>query len=403
MKQEKINRRLSYLNRNKTGKGNAVLGAAFLMATSAIGPGFLTQTTLFTQQLLASFGCIILISILLDIGAQLNIWYVLTLSEKRAQDLANQTMPGLGYLIAFLVSFGGFMFNIGNFAGCGLGLQVLTGISPESGAALSCAIALVLFWHKASYRIMDVFVIALGVLMILLTCYVAFSSKPPLWLALRQTFVPEKFDVMKLITIIGGTVGGYISFAGAHRLMEAGIKGRNALKKVSQSAITGILTTSFMRYILFLAALGVISKGVSLSGNNPAASVFKAAAGNIGYYFFGMVIWFAALTSVVGASFTSVSFWKTLAPVIQENERITTTLFLLGSASVFIFLGNPVKWLVMAGTINGIILPVMLTIVLLSAEKKQITGDYKLPLILKASGWIVVFILTFMSLKVLAF
>lgn len=50
-----------------------LLGAAFLMATSAIGPGFLTQTTHFTQQLAASFGFVILISIIIDIGAQLNI------------------------------------------------------------------------------------------------------------------------------------------------------------------------------------------------------------------------------------------------------------------------------------------------------------------------------------------
>lgn len=47
---------------------NALLGAAFLMATSAIGPGFLTQTATFTQTLAASFGFVILLSILLDIG-----------------------------------------------------------------------------------------------------------------------------------------------------------------------------------------------------------------------------------------------------------------------------------------------------------------------------------------------
>ncbi len=62
------------------------------MATSAIGPGFLTQTTVFTSQLLASFGFVILISILLDIGAQLNIWRILTMSEMRAQDLANKIL-----------------------------------------------------------------------------------------------------------------------------------------------------------------------------------------------------------------------------------------------------------------------------------------------------------------------
>ncbi|HEX9108611.1 MAG TPA: hypothetical protein VF832_15310, partial [Longimicrobiales bacterium] len=55
---------------------SALLGAAFLMATSAIGPGFLTQTAVFTAQLAASFGFVILASIVLDIGAQLNIWRI---------------------------------------------------------------------------------------------------------------------------------------------------------------------------------------------------------------------------------------------------------------------------------------------------------------------------------------
>ena len=65
------------------------------MATSAIGPGFLTQTSLFTEQLVASFGFVILISVLLDIGTQLNIWRIVTVSENRAQDLSNKVFPGL--------------------------------------------------------------------------------------------------------------------------------------------------------------------------------------------------------------------------------------------------------------------------------------------------------------------
>ena len=77
---------------------NTLLGAAFLMATSAVGPGFLTQTTVFTQQLLANFGFVILLSILLDLGAQLNIWRIIAITEKRAQDIANDLFFGLGYL-----------------------------------------------------------------------------------------------------------------------------------------------------------------------------------------------------------------------------------------------------------------------------------------------------------------
>ena len=95
-------------------KQSAILGAAFLMATSAIGPGFLTQTTVFTQSLAASFGFVILISVLLDIGAQMNIWRVIAVTEKRAQIIANELLPGMGYLLTALIVVGGLAFNIGN-------------------------------------------------------------------------------------------------------------------------------------------------------------------------------------------------------------------------------------------------------------------------------------------------
>ncbi|RYG00879.1 MAG: divalent metal cation transporter, partial [Chitinophagaceae bacterium] len=91
-------------------KQNPLLGAAFLMATSAIGPGFLTQTVLFTEQLLASFGFAILISVVLDLAAQLNVWRVITVAGKPAQEIANMIFPGLGILLTILIVFGGLAF-----------------------------------------------------------------------------------------------------------------------------------------------------------------------------------------------------------------------------------------------------------------------------------------------------
>src|ERR671930_2743333 len=79
-----------------------LLGAAFLMATSAIGPGFLTQTAVFTERLGPSFGFAILMSVLLDLAAQVNIWRVITASGRRAQDIANDLLPGLGHALAAL-------------------------------------------------------------------------------------------------------------------------------------------------------------------------------------------------------------------------------------------------------------------------------------------------------------
>ncbi len=378
-------------------KNSAILGAAFLMATSAIGPGFLTQTSLFTEQLLTSFGFVILISVLLDIGAQLNIWRIVTMSDSRAQDIANKLFPGLGYFLAALIAIGGLVFNIGNIAGCGLGINVLTGWSVETGAIISCVIALGIFWYKEAGKLMDNFTKLLGFIMIGLTAYIAFSSHPPIGEALYRTVWPETIDEMKIITLVGGTVGGYISFAGAHRLMDAGIKGRAHLPEVSRSAVSGILITSVMRFLLFFAALGVVWQGVKLAAGNPAASVFQSAAGELGYKFFGVVIWSAAITSVVGASFTSVSFWKTLLPVVKNHEKIVISCFIIMSTIIFIAVGNPVKLLVFAGAINGLILPIALAVMLMAANKSSIIKQYKHPLTLQVIGWVVVVVMSYMG------
>lgn len=367
------------------------------MATSAIGPGFLTQTSLFTEQMLTSFGFVILISVLLDIGAQVNTWRIVTMSESRAQDIANKIIPGLGFFLAGLIAFGGLVFNIGNIAGCGLGVNVLTGMKAEYGALISCAIALGIFWYREAGRLIDSLVKWLGLLMIGLTVYVAVSSHPPVGEALYRTIWPEKIDVMKIVTLVGGTVGGYITFAGAHRLLDAGIRGKENLGQVSKSAVNGIFVTAVMRYVLFLAALGVVWSGVKLGDTNPAASVFQSAAGEAGLKFFGIVIWIAAITSVVGASFTSVSFWKTLHPFIAKNEKTIISLFIIASTAVFVSIGNPVKLLVLAGAVNGIILPVALAVMLIAATKSTILNNYKHPLWMQVVGWLVVTAMSWMS------
>jgi Mn2+/Fe2+ NRAMP family transporter len=389
----------SPFSRGLGGVSGPILGAAFLMATSAIGPGFLTQTTVFTQQLLASFGFVILISILLDIGAQLNIWRTLTMREMRAQDLANQFLPGLGYLLAFMIVAGGIVFNIGNIAGCGLGLNVLTGLKTEYAAIISCMIALFIFWMKEAGKMLDAFTKILGLIMIVLTLYIAISSQPPIADAFKRTFIPETINSISIITLVGGTVGGYISFAGAHRLLDAGIKGRAHLKDVNRSAVSGIVITGIMRTVLFLAVLGVVTHGGVLSKDNPAASVFQLAAGDVGYKFFGVVMWSAAITSVVGASYTSVSFIKTFHPWLYKNEKWLITIFIIVSTVIFIGIGKPISLLLFAGAVNGFILPFALAIILLVSQKKNTSTDFRNPTWLIVTGWIVVAVLLWMAVK----
>jgi Mn2+/Fe2+ NRAMP family transporter len=380
---------------------SVILGAAFLMATSAVGPGFLTQTTVFTKQLLASFGFVILLSVLLDIFAQLNIWRVLTVSGKRGQDVANEVVPGSGYLLAALVAFGGLVFNIGNIAGCGLGLNALTDLPVKYGAAISAAIAIAIFLVKEAGRAMDLFVKILGVIMLGLIVYVVFASWPPVGEAAFRSVWPERIDPRSIVTLVGGTVGGYITFAGAHRLIDAGITGKESLTQVNKGAVSGILLTAIIRVLLFLAAFGVIAMGMTIDDANPPASVFRNAAGNFGYRVFGIVMWAAAITSVVGAAFTSVSFFKTFSKSIEKRSNYVIILFILVSTAIFLLVGNPVSLLVWAGTINGFILPIGLALVLIASRSQRVVNDYRHPLWLQLLGWVVVVIMTYFSIQTL--
>jgi Mn2+/Fe2+ NRAMP family transporter len=369
------------------------------MANSSIGPGFLTQTSSFTQTLTTSFGFVILISVLLDIGAQLNTWRVLTISELRAQDLSNKLLPGLGYFLSALVILGGFAFNIGNIAGCGLAVNVLTGLNFEQGAIISCAIALLLFWVKEIGKMLDTLTPVLGILKILLTLIIAISAHPPLFQAMQHTFVPETFSTAAAVTIVGGTVGGYITFSGAHRLLDAGIKGKENIKQINKSAISGILISTLMRYILFLAVVGVVTKGVVLDKNNPAATVFQSAAGQFGFSIFGVVLWSAAISSVIGAAYTSISFFKTFHPLFTKYERWCISIFIILSTIIFVEVGRPKQLLILAGAVNGLILPLALGIILVAATQSKLMKGYKHPLWMQLSGWIVVTVMAWMGYK----
>lgn len=376
---------------------SVLIGAAFLMASSAIGPGFLTQTAVFTEQLGASFSFIILLSIVLDAIAQLNIWRIIAVADKPAQDIANKVFPGLGYFLSFLVFLGGLAFNIGNIAGAGLGLNVLFGVSVGQGAIMSAIIAIGIFVYREAGKVMDVFAKTMGMLKILLALYIAYVSDPPIAEAIVRSVNPAKFSFTAVLTIVGGTVGGYITFAGAHRLLDARQTGIQNLPAINKGALSAIGLASLMRILLFIAALGVITAGGKLDPANPAASVFRLASGELGYKLFGVVIWAAGISSVVGSAYTSVSFIKSFHPLILKLNREIIIGFIVVACAIFLAIGKPVKILIAVGAINGFILPIALGVMLIGAYRSNIVASYKQPLWLTILGVMVVGTMTWMS------
>ncbi|HEY7408301.1 MAG TPA: divalent metal cation transporter, partial [Gemmatimonadaceae bacterium] len=144
-----------------------------------------------------------------------------------------------------------------------------------------------------------------------------------------------------------------------------------------------------MRILLFLATLGVVAHGATLDPANPPASAFRHAAGDIGQRIFGIVMWAAAITSVVGSAYTSVSFLRSVSGRIDRAPGRAIIAFIAVSAVIFLLVGRPVTVLVLVGALNGLILPMSLGAMLVAAYRSRIVGDYRHPRWLAVAGGIV--------------
>ncbi len=389
---------------NKTLR-NHLITSMFLMITSALGPGFLTQTASFTEELGADFAFAIMLATVIAFAAQVNIWRVLSYSGMYAQDLSNKIVPGLGYVLSFFIVLGGLAFNIGNVGGAGLGLNSIFRLDYTWGAIITGLIAVVIFLSKNGQSIVDRFIQILGVVMLVLALYVAIVTQPPVGEALQRTFVPTEIQslILPTITLVGGTVGGYISFSGGHRLIDNGIVGKKHLNNASYSATGAIVGSAIMRILLFSVFLGVVTTGASLDPNNPAASAFEIALGRPGEIIFGIILFSAGISSVIGAAYTSASFLKTFHPIIEKYNNLVIVAFIVFSTIVYAFIGQPVTLLILAGSLNGLILPLSLGVILIGAYRKNVVGeDYKHPTWLTILGIIAVIATLYLGIESLS-
>ena len=388
---------------------SVLFGAAFLMATSAIGPGFLTQTSTFTAQHGAALALVIVLVILMDITAQMNIWSVVSVSGMRAQDVANKLLPGLGVVIAILVAIGGLAFNVGNVGGVALGFNAMLGLDQKIGAIIAGCLGILIFVNKNAKTIMDKVATVLAAVILLTVLVVAVKSQPPMGEVVKglgsfdKLLNTETGMFTALTTILGGSCGGYIAFSGAHRLLDAGISGPENVGHVRRSVVQGCGTSGLVRILLFLAVLGTCTVGTTwvaenaqiitdaAKGGNPAAEAFRLAAGDLGYRLFGLCLFSAGVSSVVGAAFTSVSFLKTLHPMIAKYERQCVIGFIAFSTLMMVIVGNAAQLLIVAGAFNGLILPITLGVMLIASRSKRIVGEnYNHPIWMIIPGIVVV-------------
>ena len=86
----------------------------------------------------------------------------------------------------------------------------------------------------------------------------------------------------------------------------------------------------------------------------------------------------AAMSSVIGSAYKR-NIFKTLHKSLDERSNLIVIVFIVISTMIFLFIGKPISLLIIAGAINGWILPITLGAILIASKKKSIVGDYKHP------------------------
>ncbi|CAH1554496.1 NRAMP family divalent metal transporter [Vibrio rotiferianus] len=371
----------------------AILSVAFLMATTSVGPGFLTQTAVFTNIYKIDMAFPVFASMFITFGIVMNLWRIVGVSGMRIQDIANKVAPGMGYVVGILLALGAVAFNFGNVSGSALGINVLTGVDTTWGALFTGVVGCLLFVvHNASKR-MDQMARYLGLFMIILIAYVAMTSLPPMGETLSAAVMPTDIGSLLLptLTIVGGAVGGY--YTGAQRLVDIGLQGKENVPAIKTAAWAGISIAVVIRILLFLAVFGVIATGATLDSINPAADAFRQGAGEVGYFIFGLVLFVASITSVVGNSYMAISLIKTLFPIVARNEKAWCVGFIIITSLGTVTMNMPILLLMLAGLVNSIILPIVLGMMLVATRRKDIVGDYKHPAYLTLTGIAIVVVM----------
>ena len=97
----------------------------------------------------------------------------------------------------------------------------------------------------------------------------------------------------------------------------------------------------------------------------------------------------------------TVSFENVVKITFLQNERKAISAFIIISTSIFVILGKPKELLLMAGLVNGFILPFALSIMLIAGRKLPVLKQFKYPIWIEVMGWMVVAMMGSMSIVAL--
>jgi NRAMP (natural resistance-associated macrophage protein)-like metal ion transporter len=307
-----------------------------------------------------------------------------------------------------LFVFANLTVTIAEFAGIAASMELL-GINKYVSVPLSAVIVWVVV-VKGNFKQVERFLIAIS--MVYLTyVFSGFMANPPWGEVARQIALPhvriDRDYFLLFITMVGTTITPYMQFYLQSAVVDKGVR-IEEYRFAKFDVYAGSFMTVFIAFFIIIATGTILHPaGVVVDSAEDAARALEPLAGNFASHLFAVGLLNASfLAAFVLPLATAYGLSEAFGWESGINKTFREAPQFLGFYTAFIVIGAGVilipnapliKIMFLSQTINGILLPIVLIIMLKLVNNSAIMGEYVNSRRMNIITWITVSILVFLT------
>ncbi len=273
--------------------------------------------------------------------------------------------------------------------------------------------AMFIWWlvvKGTSKRVEKVFLI---MSLVFLTYIISAFLAQPDWREVGKEFITPSFRLdsgylFTVMALIGTTITPFMQVFVQSSVVEKGLQ-KEDLPVARADAIIGVVSANTIAaFIVICTAATLHVNGIKIETASDAARALSPVVGEYAEYLFAIGLFGASMLAMgvlpLATAYSlseALGFEKGLSHSFREAPiflGIFTSLIIVGAVMALIPNVPQVPLLLLTQCVNGILLPILLTAIVLLSSNKEIMGEYANSRLFNIFAWTVVVILSTLSL-----
>lgn len=250
----------------------------------------------------------------------------------------------------------------------------------------------------------------------------AVLARPDWHTVFTHSFVPHitfsKSQLLIICAILGTTITPYLFFwqtsqeieeeiaAGETTIKQRSGSNHAEIKRMRIDIWSGMFFSNVVMFFIIAACASVLfTHGVTNIGTAAqAAEALRPFAGNASYWMFAIGIFGMGLLAIpVLAGSSAYAISESLGKRQGLNNKLKQGYAFYGVIIISMLIGlginflgiNPIKALVYAAVLNGIVAPIIIVLIVLIARNKHVMGEWKNNTLTTTLGWVITAVMSF--------